>query len=158
MNYSTFGFGDTAVQQYNSNKAIEVGIFDDDANHSSTELKFEEGIVAYHTSEGEETKLFVDNRSEDTKFEIDNTKVVSTSSLKNLRFHVMGGCFSKLSNAQGLVQSLKTLGFDARLLGTYKNLYAVSFGSFAKREEAIELLATVKNSENPDAWLLVKPF
>ena len=70
----------------------------------------------------------------------------------------MGGCFSSKSNAEGLVSKLNQEGYQARLLGRYKNLHAVSYSSFSTREEAIELLAKVRNYDNPDAWLLVKPF
>ena len=89
---------------------------------------------------------------------VDNTAVAEENISKDLKFHVMGGCFSNLSNAEGLVEKLKNSGYDARLLGTYKKLYAVSFGSFARKEEAKELLETVQSSENAAAWLLVKPF
>jgi nucleoid DNA-binding protein len=118
-----------------------------------------ESISPYVSFDGEKAKhLFVGTENEKRVTEIDNTFVKDASSSRNLVFHVMGGCFSSLSNANGLVTKLQGQGFDARLLGTYKELHAVSFGSFATREEALSLLEKVRNYNNPDAWLLVKPF
>jgi len=121
-------------------------------------LKIEEGLINYDTPDGAKTNLVVDNRAIDLKLEVDNTEVVKPTINSNLTFHVMGGCFSSLSNAKRLVKTLKSQGYDARLLGNYKNLHAVSFGSFSSRNEAIDLLAKVRNGKNPDSWLLEKPF
>ncbi len=73
-----------------------------------------------------------------------------------LKFHVVGGCFSVEANAEKLVKRLQKKGYDARLIGTFKNLYTVSYQSYATREEAVQLLGEVKNSGNPAAWLLEK--
>lgn len=121
-------------------------------------IDYESGYVPYFTLDGEPTAITIDNNDKESIIEKDNTEVVLSPLNKQLKFHVMGGCFSDISNAKGLVSRLNHLGFNARLLGTYKNLHAVSYSSFATREEAIELLAKVKNTDNPDAWLLVKPF
>lgn len=119
----------------------------------------EEGVFPYVSFDGEKAKyLFVEVEDEKRLTEIDNTYVKEASSSKSLVYHVMGGCFSSISNANGLVEKLQGQGFDARLLGTYKELHAVSFGSFATRDEALSLLEKVRNYNNPDAWLLVKPF
>ncbi|MFT7086538.1 MAG: hypothetical protein ACJAV5_002266, partial [Vicingaceae bacterium] len=49
-------------------------------------------------------------------------------------------------------------GYDARLLGEFKNLHAVSFGSFAFDGDARSLLSKVQAKENKAAWLLAKQF
>ena len=73
-----------------------------------------------------------------------------------LKFHVVGGCFSNEANAHRLVKNLKKKGFSAKMIGTFKKLYTVSYESFATREEALFLLDEVKNTGNPAAWLLEK--
>ncbi|MEQ8910487.1 MAG: SPOR domain-containing protein [Vicingaceae bacterium] len=122
----------------------------------TSKRKWENGITPY-TLEEEKTGLWVENTM-DEKAPIDNTYAETSAKASGLRFHVMGGCFSQESNAKGLVNNLSTQGYQARLLGTYKNLHAVSYASYATREEAIRLLAKVRNHHNPDAWLLVKEF
>lgn len=124
---------------------------------TKNELKFDEGIYPYITSNDDVTNLFVDNRKEEPTVAIDNTRVVEEASI-TLKFHVMGGCFSQKSNAERLVKTLKAKGYQARLLGKFKNLHAVSFGSFANDDEARKLLSSVRETENSAAWLLVKPF
>ncbi len=73
-----------------------------------------------------------------------------------LKFHVVGGCFSNENNAKKLVKRLKKQGYQATMIGKFKGLFAVSYQSYATREEAISLLGDVKNSGNPAAWLLEK--
>lgn len=73
-----------------------------------------------------------------------------------LKFHVVGGCFSSEANANKLVSRLQKKGFSAKMIGTFKNLYTVSYESFATREEAVLLLDEVKNTANSAAWLLEK--
>lgn len=89
--------------------------------------------------------------------EEDNTEVVMETP-KSFIYHVMGGCFSNEDNASKLVGALKADGYDSRLLGQYKSLHAVSYQSFATREQAVKFLAQVKNDHNPNAWLLIKTF
>lgn len=83
---------------------------------------------------------------------LESTDVIDTE----LKYHVVGGCFSVEANAKKLVKRLQKKGYKARLIGTFKDLYTVSYQSYATREEAVELLGEVKNSGNPAAWLLEK--
>lgn len=155
VNYSSFDLFETTPVKY------KVRISDIDPINETvknTREEFENGIVPFTTTEGENTSVLVDNRSVETLIEEDNTEVKLAPLTTRLKFHVMGGCFSIKSNAEGLVSRLNKEGYQARLLGTYKNLHAVSYSSFATREEAVELLSKVRNYDNPDAWLLVKPF
>jgi len=124
----------------------------------SSDVNFAKGIAPFRASDGALMAFYVDNRELDRKAEVDNTKVAESTLNKELKFHVMGGCFENYSNATSLVSSLQKKGFASRLLGRHKNLHAVSYASFASREEAEKMLATVRNSENSAAWILVKPF
>lgn len=117
-----------------------------------------EGYTAYDLPNGEATAMVVEKKFEAKTKRIDNTYTKESATSSRLRFHVMGGCFSQLSNAQGLVNTLLNQGYQARLLGEYKSLHAVSYASFAHREDAIRLLEKVRNHHNEDAWLLVREF
>ena len=121
-------------------------------------LKLEEGLFNYSISPKETTNIWVDNRTEEAEPKVDNTKVVKETLKQDLKYHVMGGCFSNKRNAEKLVKKLINKGYDARLLGEFKNLHAVSFGSFAADSDARDLLAKVKSNENKAAWLLAKQF
>lgn len=156
LQYSFLSFSDKARPHYKFKK-VTVSQFDPNSDDKNT-LSFDRGIVPFITSTGEKTALYVDNReAERTNLE-DNTTVVDHAHSQQLVFHVMGGCFSEYANATSLVNSLQEKGYNARLLGEYKNLHAVSYSSFANREEAVRLLDDIRNGENPNAWLLVKPF
>lgn len=121
-------------------------------------LELEEGLFNYSISSTESTGIWVDNRTEEVELKVDNTNVAKESLKQELKFHVMGGCFSNKRNAENLVNKLINKGYDARLLGEFKNLHAVSFGSFASDSDARSLLSIVKVKENQAAWLLAKQF
>lgn len=70
-----------------------------------------------------------------------------------LRFHIVGGCFSKKANAKKLVKKLKKAGFNAWIIGKRKGLYAVSYNSFETRKEAVVALASAQD-HNGKAWVL----
>jgi hypothetical protein len=74
-----------------------------------------------------------------------------------LHYHIIGGCFSKKSNAKRLVKKLKQDGFDASILGKRKGLWTVSYNSFATRKEALTLFANAK-AHNSKAWILNQSF
>lgn len=156
LQYSFLSFSDKAAPKYSA-KSVSIDAIKEDINYKPA-LSFAKGIVPFVTSDGESTALFVDNRESILNTEVDNTKVVDEKRSQKLVFHVMGGCFSQYTNATSLVETLKQKGYNAQLLGKYKDLHAVSYSSFASREEAVKLLADIRNGENPNAWLLVKPF
>ena len=155
IQYSALSFNSDATAVYESKK-INIPTIEPFENNKK--LSFSEGILPYITSEGEKTNLFVDNRKVETITKIDNTAIAKSTKKSKLKFHVLGGCFSQLSNAEGLVKKLNQKGFNASLLGTYNKLHAVSMGSFSTREEATALLGDVRNNQYPAAWLLVKQY
>ena len=115
-------------------------------------------IFKYSISPTETTNIWVDNRTEKVEPKVDNTKVDNEKLRQDLKYHVMGGCFSSKRNAERLVKKLINKGYDALLLGQFKNLHAVSFGSFVSDSDARALLSKVKSNENKAAWLLAKQF
>ena len=151
ISYSHFFRNDTApVYAVKSKLPLE------EDRPTMREFKLLDGIFPFQAPDGDETQLFVDNRK--IKIELDNTKTLASESAQRLSYHVLAGCFSQRTNAINLVSSLRAEGFDAQLLEGYKSYFAVSFGSFVGKTEAITLLRDVKSRKNPQAWLLHKTF
>lgn len=72
-------------------------------------------------------------------------------------YHVIAGAFRFEENADKKIEELKTLGYKARGIGENKyGLHEVVYGSYEDRAEALQTLYKIKNTENKDAWLLVK--
>lgn len=69
-------------------------------------------------------------------------------------FHLIAGCFSLQENANNLVRSLTTQGFDASVVGKNPNgLVRVAFQSFESRELALAQMEKLK-SAGKSTWLL----
>lgn len=83
--------------------------------------------------------------------EPDTTKVASKQ--KQLRYHVIAGCFSEKKNAKKLVAQLQEKGFDAWIVGQRKGLWTVSYNSFTSRKKALDALTFAK-ADNQKAWVL----
>lgn len=79
------------------------------------------------------------------------------SSIRELKYHIIGGCFSKKGNAKKMVRKLKKEGFDAAIVGKRKGLWTVSYNSFVTRKEAVSALADAKD-HNTKAWILSHSF
>lgn len=104
----------------------------------------EEYIKLEKVSEPDKT-LVVDKSNPQPKAQMDEV----------LRYHVIGGCFGELENAQGLANKYSNLGNKASIIDQKGALYRVSVASFTTREEAIEKMASIQKSI-PGAWLLYK--
>lgn len=81
---------------------------------------------------------------------------VAPAARKLLRFHVIGGAFAKLRNAERFVKKLRKQGFDAVIIDQKNELHRVCYSSFALRNEAVAALREIQSAENKNAWLLVK--
>jgi hypothetical protein len=73
-----------------------------------------------------------------------------------LEYHVVGGCFSELANAEKFVKDLRAQGFDAYIFDNKEGLNRVVFGSYPDRGIALDALYAVKQEHQSDAWLLHK--
>lgn len=72
-------------------------------------------------------------------------------------FHIIGGAFRSAANAAKKVNQLKQLGFDAKEIGQNKyGLYQVVYQSYITREEALQALSNIRQTHNPNAWLLAE--
>lgn len=72
------------------------------------------------------------------------------------RFHVVGGCFAVEENAERFLAELQAQGWPARRLSRSGELHPVAYGSFARRDEALDLLARVRGEASASAWLMVR--
>jgi len=82
----------------------------------------------------------------------DNTPVITTD-----RFFIIGGSFSKETNAKKLVQELKGKGYSALIADTNKyGMFRVAIESFKSRIEAERNLVAIRRDTNPKAWVLEK--
>ena len=72
-----------------------------------------------------------------------------------LPFHIIGGCFSDIDNANGMVELYNLNESNPSIVGQVGSLHRVSVASFATKKEAMQMLASVRN-EIPNAWILYK--
>ncbi len=93
---------------------------------------------------------------EEIKTTTTNTKAeVNITSTTQVSFHVIGGVFCNEKNARKFYKLLKSKGFDAELLLNKKiNCNRVSYRKVSTREEAYQLMDSIKTTENPEAWVL----
>ncbi|HZW62641.1 MAG TPA: SPOR domain-containing protein [Flavobacteriaceae bacterium] len=72
-------------------------------------------------------------------------------------YHIIAGAFRVEANALKKIEQLKIAGYHARIIGVNKyGLHEVVYESHETRQEALKALYTIKNTDNKDAWLLVK--
>jgi len=71
-------------------------------------------------------------------------------------YHIIGGSFSKESNALNLVENLNQKGFsNALIIGKRNEMYTVSYGGYISKEEAKKKAdEIVKSGENEGVWIL----
>ena len=76
---------------------------------------------------------------------------------KVLPFHIVAGVFRNENNAQHIYNKLVSQGYKARVLDkNEEGLTPVLYGSFATYTEAQYKMTQIQNSENQEAWLLIK--
>lgn len=71
------------------------------------------------------------------------------------KYYIVAGVFGIESNANNLVEELKSKGFDAQKFGKIGNLFAVSYGVYSSKADANKALNEIKANENPQAWMKV---
>jgi len=107
----------------------------------------------------EEVQKQVQQKIQEATFVIDNPvpAVTMTVAPTKMPYHVVAGAFRKEENAERAFKQLTKKGFNARRLEPNQyGLYPVLYGSYSSYREAWNAMQTIKKSENPDAWLLVK--
>ncbi|MDT8393844.1 MAG: SPOR domain-containing protein [Bacteroidales bacterium] len=71
------------------------------------------------------------------------------------RYQIVVGAFSEQSNASTFVDELRSKNYDAAITGESKGgLTRVSINGSDQKNEALNILAQIRNNINPNAWLL----
>jgi hypothetical protein len=90
------------------------------------------------------------------KTSVTKPHVVSNSTPFDGKYQVVVGCFGVENNAERLIKELSGRNISAGISGTNaKGLHIVSCGGFDSKEDAANLLATIK-SNYPNAWVMTK--
>ena len=72
-------------------------------------------------------------------------------------FHIVGGCFRKLSNAELFIEELRAKGIDASNDGTNAaGLIVVSVFSSNNKQQVIDALPEFKSSVDSSVWVMEK--
>jgi nucleoid DNA-binding protein len=116
----------------------------------------------YGTFKLSETGNVLVSSSNESDMKVDKTSVskyVSTTKLTKHfdgNYQVVVGCFGVVENANKLISELQKSNMDAGISGTNaKGLHVVSCGGFNSKEEATQLLVSIKASY-PNAWVMSK--
>lgn len=123
-------------------------------------LKMYEGAVQEHNfAERQKASTLVDNKIQEATFTLGNPLPALNVTLpKNTgKYHIIAGAFRMQENAMAKRDALVEKGFSAKLIGANRyGLHQVIYSSHVDRLEALKTLRRIKQTENPDAWLLVK--
>lgn len=123
-------------------------------------LKIYEGQIEKHNfAEAEKAKVLVENKIQEATFVIENPLPALNISVPKQtgKYHIVAGAFRVEANAEKKIQQLLTKGFPAQLIDKNRyGLHVVTYGSHDSRLEARQSLRAIKQSENKDAWLMVK--
>ncbi|MEJ6791671.1 MAG: SPOR domain-containing protein [Lacinutrix sp.] len=107
----------------------------------------------------EEANTQLETQIQEATFIISNPLPAATLNVSKQsgNYHIVAGAFRVEENCNKKVAELKALGFKARKIGANKyDLHQVVYSSFSNRNEALRELRSVRQSNNKNAWLLVK--
>lgn len=70
-------------------------------------------------------------------------------------YHLIAGSFNKASNAESLIESYQSMGYQTALIGPAANgFYRVSIMACLRKDDALAELRKVRDAINPNIWLL----
>ncbi len=83
--------------------------------------------------------------------------VTLTVKESKMSYHIMAGAFREEKNAQKKFEQLSIQGYKARRISQNKyGLFPVLYGSYTTFAEADKAKQEIRNTVNPDAWVLVE--
>jgi hypothetical protein len=106
-----------------------------------------------------EVQKQVHNKIQEATFFIETPLPSVTLTLKDgkMPYHIVAGAFRQEENAENIYQLLTSKGYKAKRIRTNNHgLFPVIYGSYPTYTEAQKAMSTIKESENPDAWLLIE--
>ncbi|MES2514850.1 MAG: SPOR domain-containing protein [Bacteroidota bacterium] len=87
---------------------------------------------------------------------VKHVKHLATDHSYDGKFQVVVGCFGVEENAEKLVKELRSKHVNAAISGiNNKGLHVVSCGGFNTKEDAANLLSSIK-ADLPNAWIMIK--
>jgi len=101
----------------------------------------------------------VQNKIQEATFFIENPIPTVTLTVKEskMSYHIMAGAFREERNAEKVFKQLSDQGYKARRIPQNKyGLYPVLYGSYATFAEAEKAKQEIRNTINPDAWILIE--
>lgn len=120
---------------------------------------YADGVKQHNVAEKQKANQLLENKIQQATFVVNNPlpelniKVEKTYG----NYHIVAGAFRVQENAESKIEQLKAKGFEARAIGINKyGLHQIVYGSFHDRLKALRQLRHIKNTDNPDAWLLVE--
>ena len=123
-------------------------------------LKLYEGQVKkLNFAEKQKANTLLENQIQEATFVIENPLPALNLTLPKQagNYHIVAGAFRIEENATKKLNALLEKGFAAKSIGANKyGLHMVVYSSHENRLDAYKSLRLVKNTENKDAWLLVK--
>ena len=143
------------------------------ASKESTEVKSvtstkstvkEETSTETETTEIDETKEVATNETP-VKSEVEEQSVSNSSDMlqtstglidRNKPYHVVGGAFTELSNAERYQKKLTQSGNSSVVIGKFDGLYIVSISSYSNQDEAKNALNEAKGI-SANAWIFRFP-
>ena len=126
-------------------------------NQIETEtILVEKAVQKKVESKIQEATFFIKSPLAPVTLSVKSDKVEEVKEVK-MPYHVVAGAFRDEKNAEQVFKKLVKEGYNARRLEINKHgLYPVLYGSYATYAEAQKVKNEVRESENPDAWLLVE--
>lgn len=121
-------------------------------------LLVEQKVQEAYENKIQEATFSLEDWSQPLVVEVEKAKENDSEiEISGLSYHIVGGAFKDLNNANRAVNEYQKLGFAARLGSPNKfGLTPAIYGSYATEREAINALRSIQQNHNAEAWLLVK--
>jgi nucleoid DNA-binding protein len=123
-------------------------------------LKIYEGQVkSSNFVERQKANTLLENQIQEATFVIENPLSALNLTLPKEvgNYHIVAGAFRIEENATKKLNELLEKGYSAKAIGANKyGLHMVVYSSYENRLDAYKSLREVKDTENKDAWVLVK--
>lgn len=126
--------------------------FNDEIARVKKNLPSDVKVFHYPLTEDKYIPVWRDSNSKETQ---KNSVESKNTDLVNKKFHLIAGCFSNKSNAESIVDELKSKGINAFILDYNKGLHRVS-AQQADNRKAIKQFQSELKSKGFDSWVLRK--
>jgi len=116
-------------------------------------------VEQYNLAEKQKAESRLQQRIQQATFVIDTPLDAINVSVSKTTYpyHIVAGAFRVVENAEIKAAELMDKGYPARLIGENKyGLHQVAYKSFTNRNEAINFLRQIQQTEFPEAWLLTE--